>query len=380
MVADQARLITGAEFAAIGLNADPERPFAPFVFSGLAAERASAIGRSPRAVGLLGEVVRAGHSMRVRDLREHPSFQGYPPRHPPMRNFLGTPIRYGEKTIAHLYVANKEQAEEFTEEDQCIAEMLAERAGIAIEISRLTLENMTLNENLRAALDARDNLLAVVSHDLRNPLTGIRFAADMLKRGLPDREHVDKRVNAIVRAADIMTALIDDLLDARAMETATFTVTPTPEDVHTIVHDFSSSIESVVTQKSLHVHFDVPDALPAIACERRRIMQVLSNLVGNAVKFVPPGGTICVEVKRVAQELQFAIADNGPGISEDQVPHLFERYWKGGSGGPHGTGLGLYIAKGIVDAHHGRIWVESKAGIGTTVCFTVPIAESLNAS
>ena len=113
--------------------------------------------------------------------------------------------------------------------------------------------------------------------------------------------------------------------------------------------------------------------MPTVLCDRERILQVLGNLVGNAIKFTPNGGTITVHAEPAEGHVLVSVADTGPGIPDEYVPHIFERYWKGKREGRSGTGLGLYIAKGIVDAHGGRIWLESKVGVGSTFFFTIPI-------
>jgi signal transduction histidine kinase len=133
-------------------------------------------------------------------------------------------------------------------------------------------------------------------------------------------------------------------------------------------------MEAVAAPKSLRLERDVPAALPAIRCDRARVQQVLSNLVGNAIKFAPKGSAIRIAAAASAREVRFDVSDQGPGIAEEEAQHLFDRYWRGGADGATGAGLGLYIAKGIVDAHGGRIWVETQAGAGATFCFTLPVA------
>jgi signal transduction histidine kinase len=123
----------------------------------------------------------------------------------------------------------------------------------------------------------------------------------------------------------------------------------------------------------------VSQDLPPIHCDRGRIAQVLSNLIGNAIKFVPSGGDIWIRASARTGYVQFAVCDDGPGISDADKLHLFDRYWKGKSeaAGQQGAGLGLYIAKGIVEAHSGRIWVESQPGAGSTFIFSIPVADAV---
>lgn len=368
LIVDEARRIVDAELAALGVGDDPDQAFDPWVYSGMAAAGAESIGRAPRPRGLLGAVVRSGHSIRLRDLREHPAFAGFPAHHPEMRSFLGVPIRVGERVVGNIYLTNKRLAAEFSEDDQRVIEMFAERVGVAMEIARLSKE-------LGGAIEARNNLLAVVSHDLRSPLSTILLSANVLTAMQigQSQPRTRQQLDVITRSTERMTRLIDDLLAAATMEAGTFTVELAREQVAPIVDQCLEAAEISAASKSVHLRREVLEGLPSIHCDRLRVIQVMSNLIGNAVKFVPAGGAIRVRAWAEAGEVRFAIADDGPGIAEADLPHLFDRYWKGRTKGRHGAGLGLYIAKGIVEPHGGRIWVESRLGVGTTFYFTIPV-------
>jgi len=366
MIADQARVIAGAEHAAVGIDGDAERPFVPWVYSGTDPAVAAAIGRPPRSRGLLGEVMRIGRTIRLRDLRVHPVFAGFPPNHPEMRSFLGVPVRFGGEVSGHLYLTNKLAADEFTEDDELVVEMFADRAGVAMEIARLAKE-------VRASVAARDNLLAIVSHDLRGPLSTIQLSAQLLQVTLAGRDHeVERSTERILHAASRMNALIEDLLQAATIEAGAFTVVAEPHEVAPIVEQAIELFAVPAGGRSIRLERDIPADLPAIRCDERRLGQVLGNLIGNALKFVPERGQVRVRAWAEDNEVRIAVSDDGPGIPADRIPHLFDRYWKGEV--RRGTGLGLYIAKGIVEAHRGRIWVDSQVGAGSTFTFTIPIA------
>lgn len=366
-IVEQARALAGAEYAAIGIGGDPDRPFEPWVSTGVDAAVASAIGRRPRARGLLGEVMRIGRSLRVRDLRQHPAFAGFPAHHPEMRSFLGVPVRFGDHTLGHLYLANKRAGDEFTADDQVAIEMLAERAGVAIELARLARE-------VRASVAARDTLLAVVSHDLRSPLSTIQFGTEVAKRIADAHPELLRPLDMIQRATSRMAKLIEDLLQAATIEAGTFTVVLEPHEVGPLVEPVLEMFEDRAAERSIRLVREIPSALPAIRCDESRLVQLLANLVSNALKFAREGGRVQIRAWVEGSEVRFSVTDDGPGIPADQVQHLFERYWKGAAESKRGTGLGLYIAKGIVDAHRGRIWVDSKIGEGSTFTFTIPIA------
>ncbi len=366
-VVDLARRVCDAEYAALGTGDDPERPFEHWVYNGVSPDVVEAIGRVPRPRGVLGEVIRTGSSLRLPDVTRHPTFVGFPGSHPEIRSFLGVAIADGGRPVGYLYLANKRSAEGFSADDQETLELMADRAGTALEIARLSRE-------LRAAIHARDNLLAVVSHDLRSPLSAIQLATQLMARSVvAERPDTRKQLEMIARSTQRMRRLIDDLLQAANIESGMLTVEPGREAIDSIVDQVIAATEPVAKARSIHVARDVV-SLPPASCDRIRIVQVLSNLVENAVKFVSEGGTIRISARAGADAIEIAVSDDGPGIAPHEVPYLFDRYWKAKVTGRHGAGLGLYIAKGIVEAHGGRIWVDSELGRGSTFHFTIPIA------
>jgi PAS domain S-box-containing protein len=362
VIVEQARLLADAKFAALGIGDDPERPFSPWIFSGIDAEAAAAIGPAPRALGVLGVVARSG-ALRMPDLREHPAFRGLPANHPPMKSFLGVPVHHGGKRLGTLYVTEKRGAEAFDAEDQHILEMLAERVGSAVEIARLREGEVQLLEQARAALHARDAMLAVVAHDLRTPLTSIVLGAALMPQG--------KHIEVIARTAQRMSRLVDDLLSAATIEAGRLVREPRPYGAALLIEEAVQVTAPLAAARGLQLTHDAPAELPAVLCDPDRILQVLSNLLGNAAKFTPSGGEIRLAATRAEGCVRFAVSDTGPGIREEHLAHLFEPYWQERPARSPGVGLGLYIAKGIVDALGGRIWVESKVGAGTTFFFTL---------
>lgn len=245
-----------------------------------------------------------------------------------------------------------------------------------VAIARDVTELRRAEEALHAAVRARDDLLAVVSHDLRSPVATVRLSAEALAQHPrdDDRRRGRKQIDAILRATDRMSRLIDDLLQAALIEAGTFSVTLGREAPRALVDEALHAIEPVAAKRSVQVGAALPSTLPEIRCDRQRVIQVLLNLLGNAVKFSPSGGTVRVDAVPEAGALRFAVSDQGPGIAAASLPHVFDRYWKRTLDGQEGAGLGLYIARGIIDAHGGRIWVESQVGVGTTFYFTLPLA------
>jgi signal transduction histidine kinase len=238
---------------------------------------------------------------------------------------------------------------------------------------RIEQENIRLVGEAQEALRAREDLLAIVSHDLRNPL-GVVLASSalLLKSNLPPdkQERARRQVEAIQRAGNRMNRLIRDLLDFASIQAGRLSVSVRPQDVGAMVSEVLEVMEPLAAPKSLRLVAEVAPDL-AIRCDHDRVIQLFSNLVGNAVKFTPDGGTITVRAVRDGDIVRFSVVDTGPGISADELPHVFDRYYQAQRKNRDGIGLGLSIARGIVEAHGGRIWVESEEGKGCTFFFTL---------
>lgn len=548
VIVDEARGLANADYAALGIASDEGRSFSPWVFSGMTLDQASAIGRTPRCVGLLGAVIAANRSVRARNLREHPAFCGFPAHHPPMSNFLGVPITYRGESRGNIYLADKRGADEFTEDDQIAIEMLADRTGIAMETARLrelearerarldfltragpllaeptdlpvgleaitrlivpalavgcivgVLENdgrfhptasrhrdsakevlldgllgaarpnhviqmvrkaletrqpqlckftseflesgisdlaerQTLREleirdtivvpllrgsrpigilvmatgepypgygadnlqfvneiaqhaslaierarlygDLQDAIRARDNLLAIVCHDLRNPLNSIRITAELLarKRSVGDDADQSRQFAVIERSVARMDRLIAGLRDAGMIEAGKLSIAAGIESVSSILDDVVKLLQPQAAAHDVTIHLEIAEALPVVLCDRERFVQIAANLFDNALHFTEKGGKIVIAARSLGSAVCFSVADTGPGIAVEDRAHLFDRYWKGGRRERSGTGLGLFIAKGLVEAHGGRIWVHSEIGKGSTFYFTLPVA------
>jgi PAS domain S-box-containing protein len=380
VVVDQAREVVDAEYAGLGIGGQMGGKLEPWVFSGVSSEHAAAIGRTPSGVGILGTVIHAGRPVRVRDLREHGSFSGFPPHHPAITSFLGVPIHYLGESRGTFYLGNKNGAAEFSEADQMVIEMLADRVGTAMEVARL--RQIDAREHTRLELLAKagpilaeDNLLAAVSHVMRNDLAAVRMNVDALVQAscTDDRRSERMRVTAIKRAVTRMERLIGSLRDATMIATGQFTIEAKTEDVSLLVDEAFHTLELQAELASLQLKVQIESQLPPVRCDRERILQVIANLVGNAIKFTDKGGEIRIAAGLLEDSVCISVSDTGRGIPAQQLLSIFDRHGTGSSSTRHGTGLGLFISKGIVEAHGGRIWADSQLGIGTTFSFTLPV-------
>jgi len=225
------------------------------------------------------------------------------------------------------------------------------------------------------AVDSRDSFLAVVSHDLRNMLGSVAIGAASLMDIPCDDEvgaAIARKARLIERSTVRMNRLVGDLLDVINIESGRLAMDPETHDATELLRETIEVFQSVAAAQKVSIRTEVK-ARPSLArYDHERILQVLANLVGNAIKFTNPGGTVEIVVERLEHEVRFAVADTGPGIAPDKLNAVFGRFWQAAKHERSGLGLGLYIAKSIVEAHGGRIWVDSRLGEGSTFYFTLP--------
>ena len=250
--------------------------------------------------------------------------------------------------------------------------------GFAEDLARLAalaLDNARLHDTVRASLRARDEMVGVVSHDLRNPVAAVKMLSRTLLRAAEsDGKHAHESIGLIAQAAEQMDALIRDLLDVNRLDAGKLVVEAVPVDPSVLLTDSLQTLRPLVEEKGISLDLEIAAELPKVMADRERVQQALSNLIGNAIKFSPPGSKIVVVPRREAEEVVISVVDKGKGITADQLPRVFDRYWQSSRTDRQGAGLGLAIAKGIVEAHGGRIWIESTPGEGTTASFSLPFA------
>jgi PAS domain S-box-containing protein len=429
-IVDEARNVTGAEYAALGIATSADRPFEPWVFSGLTKEQEEMIGRHPRPVGTLAIVAWQGRSIRVPDVQRLPAFRGFPLHHPRMTSLLGVPIRHRERPIGNLYLANKRGANEFSEEDERAIELLAAQAGSAVQQVTLRLEAETQRArfasivenapyavlfieagtekviaNRRAHVLAgeesvptlasfqgqictpdgkplprtsgwlaascaaetfdtqellvrrsdghevpvlasaapvfnreggvdgavivfedisklkdlqrlREEWVSIVTHDLRHPLNLIALNVGMLRElaAHPERDHQEsqKRLDQTEETVGTLNRMISDLTDVSNIETAQLVVQLQSVRLDELVRDVVEQHRAAAPDRTITLK--TIDTLSQIEADPLRIGQVLSNLLGNALKYSTPGTNVDVEVRPVANEVHVLITNRGPGI------------------------------------------------------------------
>jgi signal transduction histidine kinase len=250
--------------------------------------------------------------------------------------------------------------------------------ALAQELARLTalaIDNVRLHVQRQEAVRQREDLLAIVSHDLRDPLAAIQTSGSLLGKHLATHDLAARTrlpLEVIRRSVTRMERLVGDLLDMSTIESGKLTVVPALTTAASVVADAVDLLRPLALERGCDLVLAGEVDGASVCCDRERVLQVFSNLVGNALKFSPPGAAVTVRAETRGRAVRFSVADLGPGIPADQVVHLFEPYWTRSQTARRGVGLGLYISKALVEAHGGTIAVESSAGVGSTFSFTLP--------
>ena len=289
-----------------------------------------------------------------------------------VESFMGIPMRAQGRLLGAIGFAVAGSGRRFDEHDLAVGEELARRCALTVYNAELCRAS---NEGERA----REEALAVVSHDLRGPLTNILMASKTLEKVVeklaledPLRDVARSRTRVVVRCATQMTRLVEDLQDFARIEAGQLSVVRALHAPESIARETIEAFEPMAESNGVALAGDFVPGTLAIECDRGRIIQVLSNLLSNAIHASPRGGKVTVSVAEAGGQAVFSVADAGPGIPPDELPSIFDRYRRGRSALYKGSGLGLAIARKIVELHGGRIWAESTLGRGSVFRVRLP--------
>jgi len=285
-----------------------------------------------------------------------------------LRSMIVVPLLARGQNLGALTFATAASGPHYSSLDLAFAEEIAHRAALAID-------NARLYQHATSATRTRDELIAAVSHDLKNPLATIVTTAELLARSEAPDEKRRRWVESLRKSADAMKHLIEDLLDIARIEAGRLTIEEQRCAVGALLAEALDLMQPLAQQKRLRLERQVPGREVYVRCDRPRVLRVLSNLIGNSIKFTSEGGVINIRAELADREVRFSVTDTGSGIAADEVPHIFERFWQARKTARLGAGLGLAIAKGIVEAHGGQIWAQSGAGKGSTFFFTLPLGD-----
>jgi len=258
-----------------------------------------------------------------------------------------------------------------------LLEIVADRMAGALARTRLFEMERRAREEAERARVARDEVLSIVSHDLRNPVSTVAMSVALLRDpelGLSDAER-RVQLDVIARSAERMNRLIRDLLDVARIEQGRLTIDCRCYEPAVLVEEACDAFRATAQERSLTVQCHVEETLPRVYVDRDRIVQLLSNYLNNAVKFTPSGGRIEIAARaEPGRAVRLSVTDTGPGIDGDELPHVFTRFWQAKRTAHLGTGLGLAIAKGIATAHRGTVEVQSEVGRGSTFSVILPFS------
>jgi signal transduction histidine kinase len=282
------------------------------------------------------------------------------------------PLIARDRALGALVLASTRTDRYYGRQDLALATELGRIAALAIDNARLYWQ-------AGEAIRARDEVLRVVSHDLRNPIGAMSMAASfLLEDGPPElREGTHGRMLKTIRSAsEQATRMIDDLLDVSRIEVGHFAIEPAPEPIADLLMEAVELHRPLAQSRGIRLEWRVTSGLPPVMVDRGRVLQMMGNLLGNAIKFTPDGGCVEVGAESEGMEVRGWVADSGPGIPADHLPHLFDRFWQARRTDRRGLGLGLAIVRGIVEAHGGRVRAVSDLGTGSRFEFTLPAVKS----
>jgi PAS domain S-box-containing protein len=285
-----------------------------------------------------------------------------------MGSLLLLPLVAREHVLGVLKIIRVGAPRPFSDAERAIADELALRAAFA-------LDNARLYEAAQEATIARDHALGVVSHDLRNPISAIGMCARALLNATAETD-TERRglVTTIVDSTELTQRMIRDLLDVASIEVGRLSVERRTVSIRSVIERGTALFERDAAERGVRLMIAEMPELPPTTGDEERLVQVLANLVGNALRFTDRGGAVQIGARRDGAMVEVSVHDTGAGIPATELPRIFERYWTVRRNAPKGgTGLGLAIARGIVEAHGGRLWAESTVGVGSTFRFTVPI-------
>jgi signal transduction histidine kinase len=290
------------------------------------------------------------------------------------KSLIAVPLQVKQKPIGVLEAVNKKNNHHYTEDDINLLENLGCQAAIAIENARMVEELRMANSEMMRHTKVKSDFIAIASHELRTPLGLILGHATFLKEYIPDQHQ--EQIEVIIRSAMRLKTIIEDLSTIAHKEQGQSRIRRAPFSISEMVASTSAQFQAEADKKKIELGFDVPVEELMLEGDKEKIQIILTNLVRNALTFTDAGGQIGIKAEKDSGYIKVYVVDTGVGIPEEEQNRIFERFYQVESHLTRrhgGMGLGLSIAKGMVELHNGQIWVESKVGMGSLFCFMLPV-------
>lgn len=363
--------VVGARYAAIGVVAPDGTQLESFTSYGIDDALASSIGAPPRGHGILGLLIREARAIRLPDLTKHPDSFGFPAHHPRMRSFLGVPILGGRGVFGNLYLTEKVGDEQFTEEDEDIAILLAAKAAGAIENARHHEESARLLEEVHQLQRTRERFFAMVNHELRNALAAVYGWAEMLVRKR-DPATVPRAAFEVLDSAEYAITLINDLLDLSRLDEDRLKPVIRAVEPIAIARRALGRVTPAADLKQVNLQLTQDANLPNCATDASRVEQILINLLGNAIKYAPERSVVRLAVASSGRRILYQVEDEGPGVPPADVEQIFDVYVTTVDDASRGLGLGLPLSRRLARLLGGELQCIARPESGGCFVLEVP--------
>jgi len=368
-VVDSARAVVEAKYAALGVLDDAGSHLGQFVTSGIGREEHARIGAPPQGHGLLGAVIREARPVRIPRIADDPRAAGFPPHHPPMTSLLAVPIIMRRRVFGNLYLADKLGADEFSEEDEAIAVMLAAQAAAAIENARLYEETASLLAQVQQMQRQRDQFFAMINHELRNALTGVYGWAERLLRAR-NPATTERAATEVFESAERMITLMNNLLDLSRLDAGKIQTVFRETDLRRVVDRAMAVVQPQAEGRGITLRSEgMP---PVVETDGMRLEQILVNLLSNAVRHSRAGEHVRLRTEMAGDDVVFHVIDRGPGIRHEDQERIFEPFIRTDPESGLGSGLGLPVSRRLAEVLGGRLTVHSDLGRGATFTVAIP--------